>query len=202
MAVTGKMPRQNVNLDCGEYLVRTVTADDASDRWGRWSDDPDAAYMLNMQPKIHTKAEIATYVASFDQRTHLLLGVFKKDSGLLLSITRVDIDAKLRRCLVSVLVGEPDYRRKGVTKTCTPATRDYLFETLGLEMLLATALSHNLPVVNFLLKTGFHLDKKIEQHVKSRADAGMLDLCYFSLTREAWRQWRRANPVWPTMAPA
>src|SRR5215471_18232966 len=138
--------------------MRTVTEDDVSDRWGRWLTDPVATRMLNVQPKVHTKAELVRYVASFDQRTRILLGAFKKDSGLHLGITKVDID-----------------------------------ETLGLKMLLARPLSHNQPSINYLTTSGFHLDKRAPRAVKSFFDDTMLDLLYFSLSREAWRAWKMRN---------
>jgi RimJ/RimL family protein N-acetyltransferase len=186
-------PKQTICLDCGDYVMRTVTGDDASDRWGRWYSDPVATYMLNIPSKVHTKAEIVRYVASFDQRTRVLLGIFKKDSGLHLGITKVDIDEKLERARVSGLIGEPDYRRKGVSKTTSRPFRNYFFETLGLKMLLARTLSHNQPVINYLTTSGFHFDKRIPRAFKSRLDDTMLDVCYFSLSREAWRAWKMRN---------
>jgi RimJ/RimL family protein N-acetyltransferase len=190
-------PKQTIRLDCGDYLMRTVTVDDASDRWGRWLADPVAASMLNLAPKSLTKAEIRDYVTAFDQRTHILLGIFAGSSGQLVGITRVDIDPKLGRFLVSMLIGEPDYRHKGVSKAVTRAFRDYFFETLGLKTLLATVLAHNQPMINYFLKSGCHLDKTIERQIKSRADGSMLGMCYFSLTRDAWRKWKSANTAWP-----
>jgi RimJ/RimL family protein N-acetyltransferase len=197
-----KFPKQTIHLDCGDYVMRTVTGDDASDRWGRWLLDPEATYRLNVQPKGHTTAELVRYVASFDQRTRILLGFFKKDSGLHLGITRVDIDEKLGHARISTLIGEPDYRRKGVSKAASRPFRDYFFETLGLKMLVARPLSHNQPSINYLITSGFRFDKRAPRHVKSFFDDTMLDLLYFSLSREAWRAWKmrnvlsgRSNPV-------
>ncbi len=190
MTVAGKISKQTIYLECGDYILRTVTVDDATDRWGKWLEDPVAAHMLNAIRKAHTKDEIVKYIASFDQRIHILLGIFKRDSGLLLGITRVDIEESSQRFMVQGLIGEPDYRRKGVATAVGPAFRDYFFQTLGLKMMLATALSHNYPVINYLLKTGVNLDKTIEKRVKSRADGSMLDMHYFSLSAESWRAWK------------
>jgi RimJ/RimL family protein N-acetyltransferase len=188
-----KLAKKTVNLDCGKYLVRTVTVDDASDRWGGWMADPEASQLLNAPPRVLTKSEIAAYIASFDQRTHLLLGIFEKASEKHLGFLRIDIDPALGRFLVSMLIGEPDARHKGVTNDITVPFRDYFYETLGLKTMLATALGHNQPIIHYLLKSGWNLDKKIEQHVKSNIDDTMLDLCFFSLTRDAWRAWKKAN---------
>lgn len=59
--------------------------------------------------------------------------------------------------------------------------------------MLGTVLSHNEPVIRYLEKTGLHLDKKVERHVKSRISDAMFDLYFFSQTAEGWRAWKRAN---------
>jgi RimJ/RimL family protein N-acetyltransferase len=197
MPKPAKIPKKTVRLDCGKYLVRTVTVDDASDRWGAWMADPEASQLLNARPRILNKSDIAAYIQSFDQHTHLLLGIFEKASGKQLGFLRVDIDPALGRFLVSMLIGEPDYRNKGVTNDITLPFRDYFFETLGLKTMLATALGHNQPIIHYLLKSGWNWDKTIERHVKSTTDDTMLDLCFFSLTRDAWRAWKAANIAGP-----
>lgn len=188
-----KLPKKAVRIDSGDYYMRTVTPADASERWGAWMADPEAVHMLNAPAKTLTKEEVATYIKSFDQRSHMLIGIFETTSDKLLGFLRVDIDPKLGRFLVSMMIGEPDYRNKGVTNAITVPFRDYFYETLGLKVMLATALSHNKPIIHYLLRSGWHLDKTIPQHVKSNADGSMLDLCYFSLTRDAWRAWKAAN---------
>jgi RimJ/RimL family protein N-acetyltransferase len=188
-----KLPKKTVRIDSGDYYMRTATQDDASDRWGAWMADPEAVHMLNAPPRTLTRDEVAAYITSFDQRSHVLIGIFATASDKLLGFLRVDIDPKLGRFLVSMLIGEPEYRNKGVTNAITVPFRDYFFETLGLEVMLATALSHNKPIIHYLLRSGWHLDKTVPRHVQSHADGAMLDLCYFSQTREAWRAWKAAN---------
>jgi RimJ/RimL family protein N-acetyltransferase len=187
------LPRKTIRIACGDYFMRTVTPDDASDRWGAWMADPEAAHMLNAPAKSLSKDEVAAYIKSFDQRSHLLVGIFETATEKLLGFLRVDIDSKLGRFLVSMLIGEPDYRNKGVTNAITAPFRDYFFETLGLNVMLATALSHNKPIIHYLLKSGWHLDNTVPRHVKSNRDGSMLDMCFFSITRDAWRAWKQAN---------
>jgi RimJ/RimL family protein N-acetyltransferase len=185
--------KKTVNLDCGKYLVRTATVADATDLWGSWMADAEVSRMLNAPAKPMSKTEVASYIRTFDQKTHLLLGIFQKSPEKILGFLRIDIDEKLNRCLVSMMIGEAEHRNKGVTNAITPPFRDYFFETLGLKLMLATALSHNEPIIHYLLKTGFNLDKTIERHVKSRTDDAMLGLCFFSQTADAWREWKNSH---------
>jgi RimJ/RimL family protein N-acetyltransferase len=188
-----KAARKEVRLETARFLVRTARVEDASEQWGGWMADAEASHMLNAPAKALTEREVASYIKAFDQRTHLLLAIVEKDSKKLLGCFRIDIDEKLGRFLVNMMVGEPDYRHKGIMNELTVPFRDYFFDTLGLKTMLGMVLAHNEPVIRYLSKTGLNLDKTVERHVKSRTNDKMLDLCYFSQTADAWRAWKRAN---------
>ena len=190
---TKKPPKRDIDIDCGRYRLRTAKAADASDQWAAWMADPEAVHMLNAPAQMLTKDDIATYIKQFDQRSHILIGIFEKEREALLGILRVDIDFANSRCLVSLLIGDPQHRNAGVTNAVTVPFRDYFFETVGLQTMLATALARNKPITHYLFKSGWTLDKTLPGHVKSHADGAMLDLCFFSLTRDAWREWKRKN---------
>ena len=125
-------------------------------------------------------------------RSRLLLGIFDKKDGTLVGTFRIDIDYALRRCLV-FLIGEPKYRHWFLTTDIKVPFCDLIFETLNLKLMLATVLASNRALTGFLLRLGWSLDKTIERHVKSQTDNSMLDLCFFSYSREAWRNWKAEN---------
>lgn len=183
-----RFPKRKVWLDCGKYILRTITSEDASDRWAGWMADPQANFMLNAPPTTMTKSDIVAYIKGFDQRTHILIGIFEKSTGLLLGFLRNDVDFAAGQFLVSMIIGEPEYRNSGVTNAVTVPFRDYFFETLGMKVMLATALAHNRPIIHYLYSTGWTLDRTIKRHINQ-----MFDLCFFSQTREAWREWKKAK---------
>jgi RimJ/RimL family protein N-acetyltransferase len=190
---TKKAAKKQVRLETARFVVRNARLEDASEQWGQWMADAEASAMLNAPPKALSKAEIEAYIKMFDQRTHLLLVILEKATDNLLGCFRIDIDEKLDRFLVNMIVGEPGYRHKGIMNELTVPFRDYFFDTLGLKTMLGMVLSHNEPVIRYLFKTGLNLDKKIERHVKSRTSDAMLDMCFFSQTAEGWHAWKRAN---------
>jgi len=156
-------------------------------------EDPEASDMLNAPARAMTKAELVAYIKGFDQRTRILIGIFEKASGLLLGFLRNDVNFVTGQFLVSMIIGEKDHRNSGVTNAVTVPFRDYFFETLGMKVMMATALAHNRPIIHYLYSTGWTLDRTIERHIKSHSGERMLDLCFFSQTREAWREWKRAK---------
>jgi RimJ/RimL family protein N-acetyltransferase len=190
---TKKAAKKQVRLETTRFVVRNARVEDASEEWGRWMADAEASAMLNAPPKALSKAEVETYIKMFDQRTHLLLVIVERASEKVLGCFRIDIDEKLGRFLVNMIVGEPGYRHKGIMTELTVPFRDYFFDTLGLKTMLGMVLSHNEPVIRYLNKTGLNLDKKIERHIKSRTSDAMLGMCFFSQTAEGWRAWKRAN---------
>src|SRR5437899_8240810 len=50
-----QIPKKNVRIQCGKYLIRTLREDDASDRWASWMSDPEAMYLLNSPAQSWTK---------------------------------------------------------------------------------------------------------------------------------------------------
>ena len=188
-----KMPKKIVRVDCGKYFLRTLKSEDASDRWASWMSDPKNLRLLNSAPRVMTRNDIVTYIEQFDQRSHLLIGIFEKRSGTHIGFFRVDIDHALNRCLGFMMIGEQKYRHWSVTQELRVSFQDFIFETLGLNTMLGTALASNRPMIRYLLKSGWTLDKTAERHVKSQSDNAMLDLCFLSLSRQAWRAWKKAN---------
>jgi RimJ/RimL family protein N-acetyltransferase len=189
-----KTPKKIVRVDCGKYFLRTLKSEDASDRWASWMADPKNLRLLNSAPRVMTRKDIVSYIEQFDQRSHLLIGIFEKQSGMHIGFIRVDIDHELKRCLGFMMIGEQKYRHWRVSQAIRVPFQDFIFETLGLNTMLGTALASNRPMIRYLLKSGWTLDKTVERHVKSYSDNTMLDLCFLSLSRDAWRAWKKENP--------
>jgi len=182
-----------MTVDAGAYLVRTITTDDASERWATWFSDPHVMFTLNSPNTKWSKDTVTKYINQFDQRSNLLLGIFAKQQETLVGIFTVKINHATRQGLITSLIGESQYRNKGVYSVVRVPLFDYLFGTLRLKMLLASALPRNNILINSMLKRGWKLDQTLKNHIKSNSDGTMLDLCLFSLTRESWRAWRKPN---------
>jgi RimJ/RimL family protein N-acetyltransferase len=185
------IPQKTVRIHSEKYLIRTIELADASDRWAGWMSDPDVMHMLNMAARSWQKHDIVSYIKTFDQRSSLLLGIFDKQNGMHVGIFTVDINYALSQFLVNLLIGEREYRYKGVTSSITVPFREYFFETLGLNMAMASVLARNTAMIHYLLKNGWKLDQTLGRGAKSNQDGAMLDVCLFSLSRDAWREWRK-----------
>ena len=70
-----------ITVDAGAYLVRTMTPDDASERWAAWFSDPHVMLTLNSPNIKWSKDKVTKYIEQFDQKSNLLLGIFRKTTG-------------------------------------------------------------------------------------------------------------------------
>lgn len=193
-SATQATPRR-IYFDTPHLYVRTLTSDDACERWAAWFDQVDVKRGLNLGPGRKTKADLDAYIRKFDQASSLLLGIFDRANDLLVGLFTVQVDWQSGRYLANTVVGEADYRHRGVMLELTPPFRDYFFETLGLKIMTATALATNKPIIGYLEKTGWTLNHTLKSHTRAHASGAMVDLLLYSLTREAWNAWKVANPA-------
>ncbi|HEY6025094.1 MAG TPA: GNAT family protein [Pseudolabrys sp.] len=193
MPPSEQFPKRDIHLDCGQFFLRTLGPEDASERWGAWMADPKNVRLLNAPAKAMTREEVATYVRQFDQKTHLLIGIFEKSDGQLIGFFRLDIDPALKRCLMFLMIGEQRYRNWRTTNDLRGPFQDFIFENLGLNPILATVLTSNQAMIRYMLKSGWRLDKAAAQNIKSHTGGAMLDLSYLSITRDSWQAWKKKN---------
>ncbi|MEQ1756589.1 MAG: GNAT family protein [Micropepsaceae bacterium] len=186
--------RQVVFIETLNFYMRELTSDDATDRMASWFDQAEVRESLNVKPGRRTKVDMDAFIARFDGKNKILLGMFDKRNDLLVGFIDIDIDWKIGRYLVNMIVGEETYRNSGVTSAISPAFRTYFFGTLGLKVMTATALASNAAIAGYLKGTGWTLSQVLKGRIRSHADGTRVDLHLYSLTREAWDAWTAANP--------
>ena len=185
---------QPVHIDTPHLYMRTLTVDDASERWASWFEQDEVRTGINLPAATMTKADVAAYIRKFDLQTNFLLGIFDRTNDLLIGFCTAQIDRSIGRFLSNMIVGESAYRHRGVILEISPPFRKYFFETMGLKVLTASALATNKAMIGYFEKTGWTLSQTLKNHVKSHADGTMIDLCLYSLTREKWNAWVATNP--------
>lgn len=190
-------PLEPFTIETANFVIRFLKPEDATDRWSAWFESAYVREALNMDDRPRTKADMQAYIAGFDQRNRLLLGVFDKTNNLLVCIGSAQIDWSIGNYLINTVIGEPAYRNTGVMTELTPPFRDYFFDALGLKTSTASALGTNTVIRKFLEDTGWTLAQVLKNHTKSHKDGSMIDLYLYKLTREAWAEWRRAHPELP-----
>jgi RimJ/RimL family protein N-acetyltransferase len=182
---------KEIRIESGKYVIRPLKAEDASEGLAAWFSDPDVHYSLNARAKTWSKGDVANYINEFNQTSKLLLGIFEKTSNVPVGIFTILINQNTGQGLINILIGEADYRNKGIRTRGVLVDigvpfYDYVFQSLGLTELLASALARNKIIINMLVNHGWKLDQTLKNHQKSNSDGSMLDVCLYSLTRRSW----------------
>ncbi len=185
---------KTVHFDTPHLYVRTLTEHDTTDRWTAWFEQDAVLEGLNLPRQSRTKADMIAYIRGFDQDTRLLLGIFDRTNDLLVGILTVDIDWGIGRYLANTVVGEAEYRHRGVMLEISLPFREYFFERLNLKVMTAAALATNRPIISYLEKTGWTLQHTMKNKARSSVDGKPVDLLLYSLTRESWNAWMAAHP--------
>lgn len=194
LARAPQLHSEPIFIETPHLYLRPLNASDASERFAAWFEEKEVCEGLNLKPQRKTKADIEAYIGKFDQKSNILLGIFDKANDLLIGLLTVQIDWALKRFLANTAVGEADYRHRGVMLEVSRPFRAYFFDTLGLEVMTATVLATNKAIIGYLKKTGWTLNRVLKNQVRSNIDGSAVDLCLYSITREAWRKWMQENP--------
>lgn len=176
------------------FYMREMSATDASERVASWFSQPEVRAGINLRKASMTTQELEAYIGRFDQHSRVLLAIVDQHTDLPVGFIDMDIDWKVGRCLASMVIGEEEYRNTGVTSAVSPAFRAYVFDTLGLKILTATALATNVAVARYLKGTGWTLQQVLKGRVTRYDDGEAVDLHLYSLTKEAWNDWMASNP--------
>ncbi len=175
-----------IRLDTPDYTVRTIDLTDNLGDWAEWLTDTDTARSLNARADRLSKDALETYIASFDGETSYLFGIFEKQTGRLVGVRAIYIDALHKAFYVNVLVGERNARDKGARTQSRHVVYRYFFETRGLEVAYANVVATNETVLASMAKRGWLLER-----TSRKADAngaGMIELHHFRLPRDRWRE--------------
>ena len=185
--------KKDLWFQSGNYILRTIKREDASDRWASWLSDPWTIHVLNPAAKPYGKSDIVDYIKQFDQRARLLLGIFEQGSRLHVGFIRIDIDYAARQALVNAMIGEPAHRNRGATTDVFVPLLDYLFDTVEVHTVKASVLRRNRVTFEYLRRLGWTVDEGSDTQVRSASDGTPIGVCIMAYTREAYQAFRQSD---------
>ncbi|MCE9522614.1 MAG: GNAT family N-acetyltransferase [Alphaproteobacteria bacterium] len=188
-------PLRMIRLETPHHIVRTVERADATERWCNWLLDPVATRHLNAAPQAMTMDQLLDYIDRFDRKQSHLLGIFDKDSGIIVGVRAIYIDFARRAFLDNILVGEVEARGKHARAESTDVILPYFFDELDLLSSHCTIMANNQAMHDLVARKGWILKGK---ELKPSADGrGKVELFHYRLDRETWRQKMRERAAQP-----
>lgn len=175
------------------FYMRRLTPADANERVGAWFEQAEVAEGLNAEPVKKSVAEVVKWLASFDQQTNRVNGMFDKRNDLLVTIANSQFNWEAGRVMMNIVVGEAAYRHAGVILEATVPVRDFYFENMKMKVITGTALATNRTIIAFMETTGFTRMETLKNFKVSKQTGKAVDLHLYALTRDAWSAWKASN---------
>lgn len=184
------------------YLLRPLTAADIGPDWGSWVAKPEIAKLLNADPRPLSAPDLADYLARFDNKNRILLGIFHKPSGRHIGIFTATSSDSGREVMWNLVVGEAAFRNVGglleIRKLRT-ALGNYFFFERNFQAGYASVTGHNKRMIAYLKAAGCELVKTSKVPSRNRPNGPAIDVQLFRITRQRYiereRSWARiASP--------
>jgi RimJ/RimL family protein N-acetyltransferase len=178
--------RYDVRLESENFVVRTATLEDVSERWAGWLNDPVAAMMLNARPRTFTLDELRDYVRSFNQIDRILAVVLDRKTGDLIGISILEFLPGRRKVRPSVLIGEPEFRSMGLLHEMENIAYEIYFDAFKVDAVVSNVLAHNEISIAFNESRGWKMTHRLVGAKKSSRTGEPLDVLVYEFTRDMW----------------
>lgn len=156
-------------LHTERFFLRPLRVEDAGEHYLSWLADPTAVH-IEASRTTRELAELARYVADKSGRPDVLfLGVFESASGRHIGNIKFEpIDREQGYAVLGMLIGDRDFRGRGVAGEIIAATTSRLRQE-GLREIVLGVARDNHAAIRAYEKAGFEIGDT--QHLPERADA-------------------------------
>ncbi len=139
------------------FLLRPLTLADVSERYLSWLGDEAAQRYIEAASVTRGLADLRTYVVQRCDRDEVLfLGIFDRETGLHVGNIKYEpLDVEGGFAVMGILIGDREYRGRGVTPEVLAASGHWLAEHLGIREITLGVHRENGGAVRAYEKVGF-----------------------------------------------
>lgn len=139
------------------FMLRPLDVCDISDRYAGWLRDQVAQQYISAaasQPDLNVLRE---YVAERSGREDVVfLGIFEKITGLHIGNIKYEpVNSELGYAIMGILIGEPDWRGKGVAAEVLSASAEWLRQHRNIRQIILGVSRSNIIAIRAYSKVGF-----------------------------------------------
>ena len=148
------------------FLLKPLTIDDVDHRYLSWLNLKASSYIeyAKSHPSIE---ELKNYVGERENRQDVLfLGIFTKEAQHIGNIKYEPIDSKNKSAVMGILIGDNNWRGKGVAAEVIKASSNYLVDQCGTETILLGVDKNNKAAIIAYQKIGFKVKEQNENSIK------------------------------------
>lgn len=183
-----RMPGEPVELTTERFVLRTLTPEDASERYLAWLHDPEVTRYLQVRFVDYTLDKLGQYIASHDNVTRFLFGIFTKD-GLHIGNYSLRVNRLHEKANIGVMIGDRDYWGKGVILESRAAILDFSFDAIGLFKVKGASLSNNRAAVFNYQRQGWAQEGI--RRGEFICDGARVDCIEYAMYRDLWQKLKK-----------
>lgn len=146
-----------VEIGTERFLLRELTEADATERYLGWLSDPDGSRYIVASGQVGGLEDLRRYIRDRRGRPDVLfLGIFdRRDMAHIGNIKFEPIDGKRGYAVMGILIGQAEWRGRGVAGEVLAASARWLGEHLGVSEILLGVDGENTPAIRAYERTGF-----------------------------------------------
>jgi RimJ/RimL family protein N-acetyltransferase len=158
------------------FLLRPLTAADATERYVAWFDDDVAKKTIHSAADNRSLEKVRAYINErADQDDVLFLGIFTKDDELHIGNVKYEpVDSERGYAVMGILIGDVSWRGKGVATEVLRASGEWLRENAGIRELVLGVHKDNPAAIRSYEKAGYRIEATDKIKVDPKRGVSMI----------------------------
>jgi len=164
---------KGVSFTTARFLLRELTVDDVSTRYLSWFGDAAAAKYIGAAGHTTQLQDLRDYIQARTGRDDVLfLGIFDAATGVHVGNIKYEpVDTHAGHAIMGVLIGEPEYRGRGVAPEVLTASARWLQFHRGIRQIVLGVHAENTPAIRAYERVGFVIEDT--PHIPARSDGAL-----------------------------
>ncbi len=178
----------SIEILTDNFLIRSMTRDDASPKMAAWIEDEMAAAMLNTPRRSWTVEQQLSFFSQHEGRQEkALLGIFPKEEKEPIGLFIIKLKRLQDVLTISHLIGDKAWRGKNATFEASEAVYDYFFNRLGYAKVRCNVRPQNKPMLWLIYTYIWRKEALFIKHLRMPDTGERSDLLAFSILADEWR---------------
>jgi [ribosomal protein S5]-alanine N-acetyltransferase len=146
-----------LQIQTERFILRPLRVADVSERYLGWLGDVAARRYITAAPTTQALTDLERYVGERAERDDIVfLGIFTRSDGTHIGNIKYEpVDSTAGFAIMGVLIGDPEYRGKGVTAEVLMASAQWLREHRAVKQIVLGVNTDNHAAIRAYEKAGF-----------------------------------------------
>ena len=155
-----------VEINTQRFLLRQLITDDISDKYLSWLNKEESPY-IDYGKNHSTMEELKVYVSERERKKDVLfLAIFTKKKKHIGNIKYEPIDLIRKTATMGILIGDSNWRGKGVAIEVIKASGHYLSDRYGVKTIILGVNQNNHAAKSVYKKIGFTIKDQNKNNIE------------------------------------